>query len=83
MIGCLILAFSLCQVPAPGYYIQPAPVPAYNQQVVGYPVPVQPVYTQQVYGPPYYPAYPPVSVAFRFGGWGGHGWGYGGGHWHR
>jgi hypothetical protein len=83
MIGCLILAFALCQVPAPGYYVQPV-APGYQP---GYPVPIQPAY----YPPPpvYYAApayYPPVAVGINLGlgGWGGgHWWGGHGGHWHR
>ena len=75
MIGCLVIAFALCQTgyyqPAPAYYAPPS-------QVVYAPAP-QPVY----YGQPAYPTYPvygygaPVALNVRVGGWGG------GGHWHR
>jgi hypothetical protein len=82
MIGCLILAFALCQVPAPGYYVQPV-APGYQP---GYPVAYAPQ-PQQYYAPApvYYPApayYGPAyayggpSINLRFGGYGG-GWGGG------
>jgi hypothetical protein len=54
MIGCLILAFALCQY-AQGYYQQQA---YYPQQQVYYPQPVyyypQPVYVAQPIAQPYY-----------------------------
>jgi hypothetical protein len=70
MIGCLILAFALCQVPAQGYYVTAQGYTQqyaqgyyqqqayYPQQQVYYPQPVyyypQPVYVAQPIAQPYY-----------------------------
>jgi hypothetical protein len=80
MIGCLVLAFALCQagyVAQPAYYppqqayYQPAPQQYYQPQPVYYAP--QPVY----YAPqPVYAAFP-VALNFNVGGRGGY---YGGGH---
>ena len=79
MIGCLVLAFALCQA---GYVAQPAyyPQQAYYQpqpQQYYQPAPVyyapQPVY----YAQPYYAAAFPVSLNFNVGGRGGYGYNHG------
>ena len=69
MIGCLVLAFALCQpgYAQQGYYVQPQPQYAYVQPQQQYVVPPPPVY--------YYQPVPYVQpvVRLNFGGWGGHG----------
>jgi hypothetical protein len=89
MIGCLVLAFALCQAGyAGGGYVQPAYYPQQPQVVYAQPAPVyyvaQPVYYAQPIAQPYYGGGYGYgggpSISLNFGGQGYRGGYYNAGH---